>query len=353
MPLDVLLTRPVIVELEGLSDEEKALTMMFLLASVRAHARTTRRSGAPLSHVCLVEEAHTVIGRGDGQAGGERANPQAVSLRFFVRMLAEMRALGEGLVIADQLPTAIAPEALKLTNLKVMHRVVSLEDRQELGQAMTLDAGQLEQAATLPPGFSLVFQEGWMRSRLVQEPDFKGEHGVDVPPEDGAVRAHMAPLQASDEPVRQAYLPFALCGAVCTALRRTDSRGAERWASAQAAGDRGGERKRPGEDPALSPSRSTWMAWKVVRRTGSLALRERPLSGAGAAAVGHQELRGAGEREETGHGTLELREIESETREQDEKSADMATGDRGPPGEDGAPGRGGGGVEGGAGAGGQ
>ena len=39
-----------------------------------------------------------------------------------------MRALGEGILIADQLPTAIAPEAIKSTNLKVMHRVVAAED---------------------------------------------------------------------------------------------------------------------------------------------------------------------------------------------------------------------------------
>ena len=228
--LDTLMQRPVILEMEGLSDEEKALTMMFLLSSVRAYARTTRRSGAPLSHVCLVEEAHAVIGRGDGQGSGDRANPQSVSLRFFVRMLAEMRALGEGLVVADQLPTAVAPEALKLTGLKVMHRLVSLEDRQELGQAMVLDGGQMEQAATLPPGVSLMFQEGWPKSRLVQEPDFKGEHAVDVPPEDTAVRAHMEPFMAG-ELAREAYLPYAGCGEVCQMCTPLVREQRERWAA--------------------------------------------------------------------------------------------------------------------------
>lgn len=248
LPPDLLLTRPVVLELEGLSDEEKALTIMFLLAAVRAHARTQRRSGAPLSHVTLVEEAHAVLGRGDGQGTTERANPQAVSIRFFTRMLAEMRALGEGLVVADQLPMALAPEVLKLTGLKVMHRVVSAEDRRELGQAMVLDAGQLEQAATLPPGHSLVFGEGWARSRLVQEPDFKGRHGMDVPPDETTLRERMAPFLARD-PVRDVYLPYTDCGHLC---RRCDPRireQSERWAEKKLPLIRAQIARRPGRRP--------------------------------------------------------------------------------------------------------
>ncbi|EKC62797.1 hypothetical protein LEA_11657, partial [human gut metagenome] len=43
-------------------------------------------------------------------------------------MLAEVRALGEGIVIADQLPTAMAPEVLKNTGLKLGHRITAQDD---------------------------------------------------------------------------------------------------------------------------------------------------------------------------------------------------------------------------------
>lgn len=250
VPLSLLFGQPVVLELEALNDEEKALVMMFLLAAIRAHARATRKSGAKLAHVMLVEEAHNVIGRSEGKGGGNTANPQEVSVRFFTRMLAEMRAMGEGMLIADQLPTAIAPEAIKSTNLKVMHRVVAADDRQELGQAMTLDAGQLQQAATLPPGHSLVFQEGWERSRHVVEPDFKALHRVEEPPEDGAVRQRME-VFTSEEGVWQAYLPFALCGAVCTRCDGRVREEAERWASRKRPLIAEAKRMHPQEDPAL------------------------------------------------------------------------------------------------------
>jgi len=204
-----------VLELDWLNDEEKALAMMFVLTAVREYARSTRRSGAKLTHVLVLEEAHNVIGRGEGTGGGDNvANPKQVAVRFFTRMLAEMRALGEGMIVADQLPTAVASEAIKNTNVKVMHRLVSVDDRQELGNAMILDEGQVELAAALPPGRSLVHMEGWPKSRLVAEPDFKAQHGIEEGLEDTAVQERMAAVRR-EKPFADCYLPFHGCQKLC------------------------------------------------------------------------------------------------------------------------------------------
>jgi len=214
VPVKELLARPVVLELDSLNEDEKALLMMFVLTLVREHAKSTRRSGASLSHVMLVEEAHVVIGRSNGSASGDHANAEKVATRMFTRALAEMRALGEGIVIADQLPTAIATEAIKNTSLKVMHRLVSMDDRSELGQAMIFDAGQIEQAATLSPGRAFVHMEGWARSKLISEPDFKALNQVAEPPSDHFV-AHSMKQICEIESVRTAFLPYHGCENVC------------------------------------------------------------------------------------------------------------------------------------------
>jgi hypothetical protein len=242
IPVEILMRRPVILELDSLNDEEKALLMMFLLTVVREYAKSKRKSGAPLSHVVLVEEAHNVIGRGASQAHGEhRANPKEVAVRFFTRMLAEMRALGEGIMIVDQLPTAIAPEAVKNTNIKVMHRLVSADDREELGKAMNFDDGHLHQAGMLAPGQSLVFLEGWSRSRLTIQPNFKEQSSVAVPPDDQAVADWMKGLQEKDE-TRAAFMPYALCPNVCRVCNPRVREKSERLA----------EQKRPFVNQALA-----------------------------------------------------------------------------------------------------
>jgi hypothetical protein len=134
-------------------------------------------------------------------------------------MLAEVRALKEGIIIADQLPTAIAPEAIKSTNIKVMHRVVAEDDRKEMGSSMVFDGGQFHEAAILPAGQSFVYKQGNARSELVLERNFKEEcerqgHSLEPSPDDTAVREWMGAFRER-EIVRPAYLPYRGCGDVC------------------------------------------------------------------------------------------------------------------------------------------
>ncbi|GKT09125.1 ATP-binding protein [Desulforhabdus sp. TSK] len=218
VPVTEWMKRPVIFELDALNLEEKALMMMFILTQIRAYAKVTPRSnGKPLRHVVLVEEAHNVIPRRRGGGTSDsRADPQAEATQFFTSMLAEMRALGEGMLVCDQLPTAVAEEAVKLTDIKVMHRIVSADDRVELGASMIMNAGQIEQAALLEPGYSFVFKTGSAKPDLVKEINFKLEHGeTDRAIENAQVTEWMRPVLSS-ECFRKAYLPYDRCGEECT-----------------------------------------------------------------------------------------------------------------------------------------
>ena len=52
------------------------------------------------------------------------------------KTLAEVRALKESIMIADQLPTTMAQEVLKNTGLKLGLRIASADDRALLGSTM-------------------------------------------------------------------------------------------------------------------------------------------------------------------------------------------------------------------------
>ena len=53
-------------------------------------------------HVTVIEEAHKIVGRtGTAHASEEIVDPKAFAAEYVSRMLAELRALGEGIVIAD------------------------------------------------------------------------------------------------------------------------------------------------------------------------------------------------------------------------------------------------------------
>jgi hypothetical protein len=180
-----LMENPVVLEMDSLNEEQANLMTMFILATLRQFARVTRKSGSPLKHITVIEEAHNIVGSNTQTSGEEGAsNPKAEATKYIVRMLAEMRALGEGMIIADQLPSAVSPEVIKNTNVKLAHRTVSGDDREILQQSMLLTGTQSEDLARANPGEAYLFMEGTYKPVRIQEPNTKLIYGIEEPPTD-------------------------------------------------------------------------------------------------------------------------------------------------------------------------
>jgi DNA helicase HerA-like ATPase len=165
-----LLKYPTIIELDYLNQDQANLMTFLLLTKIREYIKRQRTEGGGIpEHVILLEEAHNLVGRNLG-ANPEDANTKQEAANYVTRMLAEMRALREAIIIADQLPTGVAAEVVKNTNVKIAHRLVSADDRKEIGQAMLLDGSQMEEIARLNTGESFLYMEGWYRPRMVKIP---------------------------------------------------------------------------------------------------------------------------------------------------------------------------------------
>jgi hypothetical protein len=166
-----LLEHPTILELDYLNQDQANLMTFFLLTKIREYLkRKPIPEPVKPQHVILLEEAHNIVGRNTGNTSAEEVNTKTEAANYITRMLAEMRALKEAIIIIDQLPTAVAAEVIKNTNLKIAHRLVSDEDRQDIGGSMLLNKSQMEEIARLNPGQSFVYIEGWYRPALVNIP---------------------------------------------------------------------------------------------------------------------------------------------------------------------------------------
>ena len=158
LPLDQLLSKPVVLELDALNIRQANLLTLFILSTIREHRRAQAQT-KELKHVLVIEEAHNLVGSQAGPVSGENyVNPAAAATQFLVQMLAEVRALGQGLIIVDQTPAAVAPEVLKNTNLKLVHRTTDGDDRVALANSMLLSAAQAEEVARLGRGFAYFYQ---------------------------------------------------------------------------------------------------------------------------------------------------------------------------------------------------
>lgn len=225
IPMDELMGRPVVLELDSLNGDEKSLLMMFLLSYVYEYCKIRRKSGSPLKHMLLVEEAHNLIAANHG-GSDSRADPGEKTIELFVNMLAEMRALGQGILIADQLPTAIAPQAVKQTNVKILMRVTAKDDREEIGNTMDLDEEQMHQVVNFKTGHAYVYHEGEDHVRMLRMRNFKDEFGIEEPPDDAELHQMMRNYELSHP---ELYHPFAECLARCETCDRRARNQAESY----------------------------------------------------------------------------------------------------------------------------
>ncbi|NLB61464.1 MAG: DUF87 domain-containing protein [Clostridiales bacterium] len=170
VPIEELLSRPVIMELEDLGDDEtKSFVIGLLLVQLYEHRKSQVSKGSKkLSHVLLVEEAHRLLKK--VTEIGEGASSRAKSIEFFCNLLAEIRTFGQGIIISEQIPTKLASDTIKNTNLKIVHRTVAREDREEIGFAMNMSQEQIEYLSSLRRGYAAVYAEGDNRPKCLKIP---------------------------------------------------------------------------------------------------------------------------------------------------------------------------------------
>jgi len=175
-PIDFgrLLDRNVVFEIEDVGDDrDKAFLMGTVLIQLTEHLRLRARAAGPagaapgLRHLSVFEEAHRLLRRPDAEAAGAGAH----AVEMFAGLLAEIRAYGEGLVIAEQIPAKLIPDAIKNTAVKIVHRLPAADDRETVGATMNLTDAQSRYLVTLPPGQAAVFADGMDFPVLAAMPD--------------------------------------------------------------------------------------------------------------------------------------------------------------------------------------
>ena len=166
---------PAIIELEAMGTGPANFLTLMLCALIREALKVNPHHDKDYArHVIFIEEAHNLIGPESEDVSGADANPKQAATAFVVKMLAEVRALKEGIIIADQLPTVMAQEVIKNTGLKIGLRITSADDRGLLGGTMAANVQQLEAMATFNTGRALVSYEGLMKPFTMQMQEWRG-----------------------------------------------------------------------------------------------------------------------------------------------------------------------------------
>ena len=178
LPPEAWLKRSAVIELESMGKYPANFLSLLLSTLIRETLKVQDYIKLPDErprHVMFFEEAHNLIGPTAEKPPDGNADTKTAATAFVVKMLAEVRALGEGIVIADQLPTAMAPEVIKNTSLKIGLRITAQDDRGLLGGTMSADEVQLERMGVFSPGHALCSYEPLLKPFEVQIPYFESK----------------------------------------------------------------------------------------------------------------------------------------------------------------------------------
>jgi hypothetical protein len=149
-----------VINLSGMGDDTDrsfimSLLLMFLyeyrIAEAEANLEGFSFNSNDFRHLMVIEEAHRVIERYPAMAV-----PQYKSGMLFSNMLSEIRAYGQGLMIVDQVPSRLIPDAIKNTNVKIIHRLVAMDDIESMAGSLGLDSQQQKIIPRLSTGQAIV-----------------------------------------------------------------------------------------------------------------------------------------------------------------------------------------------------
>lgn len=176
--LDVkeLLDGPVVIEMNAIGDDEqKAFFIGLILMMLYEHCWTEgiQLGEVKLRHVTIIEEAHRLLQNVSQEQSPDFANPRGKAVQTFSNIIAEIRAYGEGFIIVEQSPVKLAPDVLKNTNLKLIHRIISGDDREAMAGAIPLNERQQEVLVGLPRGYAVAFTSGMDGPVLLRVPEAK------------------------------------------------------------------------------------------------------------------------------------------------------------------------------------
>ena len=156
--IEHLMQVPSVIELDRLADEQSCLLTLFILNAICEKLKTSPAPHQGLRYVVVIEEAHNLVGSSQSTPVSEDvADPKSFTADLLCKMLVELRALGVGIILSDQHPSALDPGASKSVASKLAFRQVYSEDREELGRSMLFGDIEMQDISRLQPGEAFFF----------------------------------------------------------------------------------------------------------------------------------------------------------------------------------------------------
>ncbi len=149
-----LLAHPTIIEMDALGENDKILLMGILTAAVCEYklANPTKE----VSNLLVLEEAHYLLS-GTDISGEANSGVRLQAVSAFIEMLRVLGGTGLGVILIDQSPSSLVPQAVKIPVNMVIHALSHEDDRRLAGKHSRCTESQIDHIGGMQTGEAVVY----------------------------------------------------------------------------------------------------------------------------------------------------------------------------------------------------
>lgn len=189
IPIEDLIYNPTIIELNAINDsEQKALIMALLLSSICVYTKIIQKNEGNINNIILVDEAHVLLDNSEVTSVNSSNSAQKQTIKSMQDMIAEIRALGTGIIIADQSPTKVSREIIANTDIKIVFRLVEQKEKNAISDSINMNEEMYNRLSRLKKGEAFVFYMKLDAPQLVVTPNIREEYDIRLTVEDSEIR---------------------------------------------------------------------------------------------------------------------------------------------------------------------
>ena len=177
IPIEDILTKPTVIELNAIQDgAQKALIMALLLSNICLYTKLIQHGDGKLKNVILIDEAHVLLG--NDYENENKSTPKGTTVTPLKAMVAEIRSYGTGIIIADQSAKKVSRDIVANTDIKVIFRLVEKEEKEILCESINADTRIKEHISRLKMGEAFLFLSMLEKPQLIKTPDVRKEENI-------------------------------------------------------------------------------------------------------------------------------------------------------------------------------
>ena len=166
-----LFSENTVLELESLSDDaDKSFSMGLIIIFLNEYMQVKKEleNTDGLKHILVIEEAHRLLKNTSSENNENFGNPKGKAVEHFTNMLAEMRSYGEGIIVSEQIPTKLAPDVIKNSSNKIVHRLASKDDQEVIANTIGLKSEEAIYIGNQKTGYALCSKEGLYQPLMIK-----------------------------------------------------------------------------------------------------------------------------------------------------------------------------------------